>query len=68
MIEPVVKMVDLSCAAERAFEVFVEKTTDWWPKGRHSVSAGKGAVARGGCNSGWVYVFEELYAGACQKP
>jgi hypothetical protein len=46
MIEPVVKMIELSCTAEQAFEVFVVKTTDWWPKGKNSVSAGKGEVAR----------------------
>ncbi len=46
MIEPVVKLVEVSCTAEHAFDVFVEKTTDWWPKDKHSVSAGKGKEAR----------------------
>lgn len=46
MIEPVVKVVEVSCTAARAFEVFATKTTTWWPKDKHAVSAGKGEVAK----------------------
>ncbi len=46
MSDPVVKEIELACSAEQAFDVFANKTTRWWPKGKHSVSAGKGEVAR----------------------
>jgi len=45
MIEPVVKTIEVGCTAAHAFAVFVDKTTLWWPKDKHSVSAGKGEVA-----------------------
>lgn len=43
MTLPIVKTLDLPCAAARAFDIFVNATTSWWPGG-HSVSAGAGAV------------------------
>jgi len=46
MIDPVIKSIEVGCSAEQAFDVFVNKTTQWWPKGEHSVSAGKGEVAQ----------------------
>lgn len=45
MTEPVVKEIEVSCDAAKAFDVFVNKTAKWWPLGGHSVSAGSGEVA-----------------------
>jgi len=35
MIDPVVKVVELTCSAEQAFEAFVNRATSWRPKGKH---------------------------------
>lgn len=43
MTDPIVKTLDLPCAAARAFDIFMRDTTPWWP-GSDSVSAGAGAV------------------------
>lgn len=45
MVEVVKKEVEVSCTAARAFEVFVGKTSGWWPLDKHSVSAGAGKRA-----------------------
>lgn len=41
MTDPIVKTLDLPCAAARAFDIFTRDTTRWWP-GKHSVSSGAG--------------------------
>ena len=46
MLEPIKKVVEVPCSAERAFEVFVEKVTSWWPLDKNSVSAMNGEVAK----------------------
>jgi uncharacterized protein YndB with AHSA1/START domain len=40
-MEPLELEFTVGCAAERAFELWAEQTTLWWPKG-HSVSADPG--------------------------
>ena len=46
MTNPVIKDVKVGCDAQTAFDVFVNKTTTWWPLAAHSVSAGAGKAAR----------------------
>ena len=46
MLEPIVKTVDVPCNAEKAFSVFVDKVTHWWPLDKNSVSAMNQAVAK----------------------
>lgn len=41
MTDPIVKTLELPCAAARAFDIFTRDTTRWWP-GSHSVSSGAG--------------------------
>ena len=45
MTDPIVKTIIVNCTPERAFDVFVNRTSDWWPLDRHAVSAGAGKVA-----------------------
>ncbi len=46
MTDPIVKTIEVECRSAEAFDIFVNRTTTWWPLGGHSVSAGAGAVAR----------------------
>jgi len=46
MTEPVIKIVEVPCSQERAFEIFTKDFSVWWPKDKHSVSAMSGAVAQ----------------------
>lgn len=46
MLEPVVKIIDVPCDQQRAFNVFVEAVDTWWPKDKNSVSAMHGKVAK----------------------
>ncbi|SEW28833.1 Activator of Hsp90 ATPase homolog 1-like protein [Aliiroseovarius sediminilitoris] len=45
MTDPIVKKVNVACDPDRAFDVFVNRTTSWWPLGGHAVSAGQGKAA-----------------------
>ncbi|MCK8465296.1 SRPBCC family protein [Aliiroseovarius sp. S1339] len=45
MTDPIIKTVTVNCAPEKAFDVFVNRTSGWWPLDRHAVSAGAGKVA-----------------------
>jgi uncharacterized protein YndB with AHSA1/START domain len=38
-VEPIRRSVTVSCAPERAFEVFTARMTTWWPHGSHSRAA-----------------------------
>ena len=45
MTNPVIKSIEVSCGAAKAFDVFVNRTAKWWPLAGHSVSAGAGQAA-----------------------
>lgn len=47
MADPIVKTIELPCAARRAFDIFVNRISDWWPLDRHAVSAAAGKPALG---------------------
>jgi uncharacterized protein YndB with AHSA1/START domain len=42
-VPPIVKVVDVPCAPQAAFDLFVRETTRWWPLASHSLG---GANAR----------------------
>ncbi|WP_299771909.1 SRPBCC domain-containing protein [uncultured Tateyamaria sp.] len=45
MISPIIKTIDVPCAADRAFDIFVTRIASWWPMDRHAVSAAAGKAA-----------------------
>lgn len=45
MPEPVVKTIEVPCSADHAFDVFVNRTSKWWPLDGHAVSAAAGKAA-----------------------
>lgn len=45
MIEPIVKTVDVNCAPDHAFDVFVNRIAAWWPLDGHATSAADGKAA-----------------------
>ncbi|WP_371168350.1 SRPBCC family protein [Aliiroseovarius sp. 2305UL8-7] len=45
MTDPVVKTIRVKCSADHAFDVFVNRTSSWWPLDGHAVSASKGKAA-----------------------
>jgi uncharacterized protein YndB with AHSA1/START domain len=47
MTDPIIKTIDVPCAPQRAFDVFVRKITDWWPLDGHAASAAAGKAALG---------------------
>ncbi len=46
MTDPVVKTIDVPCDPAKAFAIFTDRMTHWWPLDRNSVSAMGGAVAK----------------------
>jgi len=47
MLEPLVKTIDVPCDQATAFDVFINKMDSWWPLGKFTLSAMKGAPAEG---------------------
>ncbi|GAB4259571.1 MAG: hypothetical protein Kow0013_02370 [Pararhodobacter sp.] len=47
MTEPIIKTIDVPCSAQRAFDTFVHRISDWWPLDGHAVSAATGKAALG---------------------
>jgi hypothetical protein len=39
MTDPVICEIEVPCAPDRAFDVFVHRMADWWPLDSHSASA-----------------------------
>jgi hypothetical protein len=37
-LAPLIKQVRVLCSVERAFELFTERMSDWWPLQTHSVA------------------------------
>ncbi|WP_172296718.1 SRPBCC domain-containing protein [Pseudoruegeria sp. HB172150] len=46
MTGPIVKTVTVPLSPERAFTLFTEEMSDWWPLDTHSLSAGDGETAK----------------------
>ena len=46
MTEPVIKSLEVACAADQAFDLFVSQITTWWPLDRHAVSVADGKAAQ----------------------
>lgn len=46
MLDPIVKEIEVPCARETAFDVFVREIASWWPFERFSVSAMLGGAPR----------------------
>ncbi len=46
MPDPIVKTIEVPCSQERAFSVFVNEISIWWPLGRYSLSARSGEVSK----------------------
>lgn len=42
MLDPIIKTVTLDTTPARAFELFTQRISDWWPLGTHSVISGRG--------------------------
>lgn len=47
MTDPIVKAITVDCMPDRAFEVFVNRTSSWWPLDGHVVSVAHGKAALG---------------------
>ncbi|WP_136656393.1 hypothetical protein [Nitratireductor sp. XY-223] len=41
MVDPIKKLIVVQCDPHTAFSVFAERTTDWWPLDKHSLTAGR---------------------------
>ena len=46
MLDPVVKVIDVPCNRQTAFDIFVADINSWWPLDKNSVSAMGGNAAR----------------------
>lgn len=46
MLDPIVKEIEVPCAPDTAFDVFVKEMGSWWPFERFSVSAMLGGAPR----------------------
>lgn len=46
MLDPIIKTIEVSCNQERAFEVFLNEMDSWWPLGKFTISAMRGAPAK----------------------
>ncbi len=46
MLDPVVKVIEVPCSQQNAFDVFVSQIGSWWPLDKNSVSAMGGEVAQ----------------------
>jgi hypothetical protein len=47
MREPYVKFIEVPCAQQEAFDVFVNEMDSWWPLGKFTQSAMRGLPAKG---------------------
>lgn len=47
MTDPIVKTIDVPCSPAHAFDVFVNRISDWWPLDGHAASAAAGKAALG---------------------
>jgi uncharacterized protein YndB with AHSA1/START domain len=45
MLEEIRKLIVVSASAEKAWEVFVDRTTSWWPLASHSIGGDKATAA-----------------------
>lgn len=47
MYEPLIKIIEVPCGQQQAFDVFVHEMHTWWPLSKFSASAKYGARAKG---------------------
>ncbi|MEP1201112.1 SRPBCC domain-containing protein [Tateyamaria sp.] len=47
MTDPIIKTIDVPCGVNRAFEIFVNRISAWWPLDGHAASAAAGKAALG---------------------
>jgi uncharacterized protein YndB with AHSA1/START domain len=46
MLDPLIKTIEVPCAPDMAFRVFIEEMDSWWPKAKFTTSAMAGAPAK----------------------
>lgn len=46
MLDPIIKTIEVPCSQARAFEVFLNEMDTWWPLGKFTISAMRGAPAK----------------------
>lgn len=46
MIEPVKKTIEVKCKPEKAFDIFTDRMSSWWPLATNTTSAMTGEVAK----------------------
>src|SRR5258707_15777950 len=49
MLDPIVKTIEVPCSQEKAFRVFVNEMSSWWPLHKRSVSMISGKPAKSLC-------------------
>ncbi len=47
MIEPIAKTIEVPCAQDQAFDIFIKQMQSWWPLGKFTYSAMQGTPAKG---------------------
>jgi len=47
MLDPIVRVIEVPCSQQKAFNVFVSEMHNWWPLEKFSVSALEGKQAKG---------------------
>ncbi len=46
MIEPLIKVIEVPCSQQAAFDIFLDRMDSWWPLGKFTVSAMIGKPAK----------------------
>jgi uncharacterized protein YndB with AHSA1/START domain len=46
MLGPIIKTIEVPCSQQKAFEVFLNEMDTWWPLGKFTISAMRGAPAK----------------------
>jgi hypothetical protein len=46
MLDPIIRTIEVPCDQQKAFEVFLNGMDTWWPLGKFTISAMRGAPAR----------------------
>lgn len=39
MLEPIVRVIEVPCGQEAAFNIFISEMNTWWPLGKYTTSA-----------------------------
>lgn len=46
MLEPIVRVIEVPCGQEAAFNIFISEMNTWWPLGKYTTSAMDGRPAK----------------------